>query len=303
MKVILEIDGGGAKGLIPYTVLKNMEAKIGRPFYEWVDLVVSTSVGTIAGASLLIGDQSAADAQKRFKEDIKDIFKKRIRIPIIQPLYSIDKAKEKLEPFIGGKMLKDAKSKFMFTSVNMVTGRTHFFKSWEEKDGNLDALNTVPRSFAAPLYFGSIKDPENNAVWLDGGTSNNNSPIIETYIEILRQGWYGSTPVHVISLGCGKSDYAIPYEKAKKYNSLKQILYYMSPTDGGLARVVSADTQAFWLNELANTTENFSFQRIQYTFEDNEKKYDGMDKIRYLEEYERIGEEISKQVDYSFIEG
>lgn len=303
MKVIMEIDGGGAKGVIPFTVLKNMEAKIGKPLHEWVDLLVSTSVGTIVGSSLLIGNQTAEEGQQQFKKDIKDIFKKRLRVPVIQPLYSIDKAKSKLQPFIGGKSLKDAKTKFMFTSVNMVTGRTHFFKSWEEKDGNLDALSTVPRSFAAPLYFGSLKDPKDNAVWLDGGTSNNNSPLVETYIEILRQGWYGDTPIHVISLGCGKSDYGIPYEKAKKYKNIGQVLYYMSPTSGGLARVVSADTQEFWLQELANTTENFSFQKIQYTFEGKEKKYDGMDKVQYLDEYERIGEDISKQVDYSFITG
>jgi hypothetical protein len=303
MKVILEIDGGGAKGVIPFTVLKNMESKIGKPLHEWVDLVVSTSVGTIVGSSLLIGDKSAKEAQKQFKEDIKDIFKKRFRVPIIQPLYSIDKAKKKLEPYIGGKKLKEAKSKFMFTSVNMVTGRTHFFKSWEEKDGGLDAMVAVPRSFAAPLFFGSLKDKENKAVWLDGGTSNNSCPLLQAYIEILRQGWVDETEVHIISLGCGHIDYSIPYEKAIKYNNIKQVYYYMNPTEGGLARVVAADTQIQWLKELTKKAPNFSFQRIEYEFKGEEKKMDGMDKVQYLDEYERIGEQISKDVDYSFIEG
>jgi len=303
MRVVIEIDGGGAKGVIPLTILKNMEKEIGKPLHEWADLVVSTSVGSIIGSSILIGDKSAEQALEEFLEDVKVIFKPRIRIPIIQPKYSMRTAKKKLAPYLGGKFLADAKSKFMFTSVDMVTGRTHFFKSWEQADGSLPALDTVARSFAAPLYFGSIVDKDNSAVWLDGGTSNNNCPLVESYVEILRQGWTGDTPAHVISLGCGKTDYSIPFNKAKNYKNIRQVSYYLNPKNGGLARVVAADTQVCWLQQLTETSENFSFQRLQYTFSGKEKKFDGMDKIRYLSEYQQIGEELSKQVDYSFIKG
>jgi len=296
---VCQIDGGGAKGIVPFAVIKNIEKEVGKPFHEIFDLVVGSSIGGIINAMLTIYDGSAEELMPKFKESLKVIFSKRFRIPIIQPKYSRDVAAKELGKYLGGTKLSDAKTKMMFTSVNMVDGRTHYFKSWEEDDGSLDTVGAINRTYAAPLFFGALVDEKNKAVWLDGGTSNNNCPLVETYIETLRQQWVDNTEVHILSIGCGESSYSVPFNEAKKYKNIRQVSYFMDPVDGGLARLVSADTQVEWLKKLDQVTPCFSFQRIQK--KDMDPKINGMDKIKYLDEYEKIGDEIAKQIDYDYL--
>jgi len=299
IKKVLSIDGGGAKGVIPFTMIKNIEKEVGKPIYEIFDLIVGSSIGAIIPAVLTINGSSAEELLPIFKDTIRDIFTPRVRFPFFQPKYDRKRAVKFLDKYIGGKKLSDAKTKYMLTSVNIVSGRTHFFKSWEKKDGKLDAIEVVNRTYAAPLYFGSLVDKKNKAVWLDGGTSNNNSPVMESYIEILRQGWTGSTKVHMLSLGCGQKDYSVPFKKASRYKNIKQVFYYMEPVQGGAARIVSSDSQNNWLKELDEVTPNFTFQRINLNNMD--PNLDGMDKIMYLDEYESIGENLSKQINYDLL--
>jgi hypothetical protein len=299
MLKICQIDGGGAKGIIPFAVIRNIENELGKPFHEIFDLVVGSSIGGIINAILTIHDGSAESMMPKFKDSLKAIFSKRMRIPIFQPKYSRDVAAKELGNYLSGTKLSDAKTKMMFTSVNMVDGRTHYFKSWEDEDGSLDTVNAINRTYAAPLFFGSLVDEKNKAVWLDGGTSNNNCPLVETYIETLRQGWVDDTEVHIMSIGCGQSSYKVPFNEAKKYKNIRQVSYFMDPTDGGLARLVAGDTQVEWLKQLDEVTPCFSFQRIQKI--DMDPKLDGMDKINCLDEYEKIGDEISKQINYEYL--
>lgn len=299
MKKILVIDGGGAKGVIPLTVIKNIEKHTEKCVSDTFDLIVGSSIGAIIGTILTITDLKAVYLISDFKEALRETFKKRFRIPVIQPKYSRKPPSNYLEEYIGGSKLNMARTKLMFTSVNMVDGRTHFFKSWEEKDGKLNAIEAVNRSYAAPLYFGTIKDKKDNAVWLDGGTSNNSCPLVESYIEAMRQGWVGKEKIHIISLGCGSASYAVPYKKASKYNNIRQVYYYMDPVEGGLARVVAADTQSEWLKKLSDLVPDISFQRIEK--HNLDPKIDGMDKVEYLEEYQAIGEQLSKKVNYDIL--
>lgn len=299
MKRVCVIDGGGAKGIIPFTVIKNIEKEIGKPFCEIFDLVVGSSIGGIIATILSMRNERADMILPYFKDSLRVIFKSRLRIPLLQPKYSMELSSAVLRPYVEGTTLSCAKTKLMFTSVNMVDGKTHYFKSWEKKDGRLSTLSTLNRTYAAPLYFGSIKDKDNNAVWLDGGVSNNCCPLLETYIETLRQGWASQERVHILSLGCGESSYGVPYEEAVRYNNAKQVFYFMDPVNGGLARAVSADTQTEWMKSLERITPNFSFQRIEkYKMNPD---IDGMDKIKYLDAYQAIGESLSKQVNYEYL--
>jgi len=157
MKAILVIDGGGAKGIIPVTVLKKMESKLDKPLHEVFELVVTTSVGSIIGGVLCSGKMDMNKLQRLMLESLPVVFEKRIRIPFIQPKYTRKPLVKILEDHIGKEtQMKDCKTKFMCTSVNMVDGRTHFFKSWEEKDGQLNLIDAISRSYAAPLFFGKI---------------------------------------------------------------------------------------------------------------------------------------------------
>ena len=63
-------------------------------------------------------------------------------------------------------LLNQFKTKFMCTSVSMVDEQTHYFKSWEDEDGKLPALDAVARSFAAAYYLGaSLRSASSPSEW------------------------------------------------------------------------------------------------------------------------------------------
>jgi len=295
MKRVAVIDGGGAKGIIPLAVIKEIENNLKRPFHETFDLVVCTSVGAVISSVLCISPLSAEKFLHIMVRDIPSVFKKRFRIPILQPKYSRKPLTNILKEYIGkDTLMKACKTKLMFTSVNMVDGKTHFFKSWEEKDGELNLVDTVNRSYAAPYFFGSIADGE--AVWLDGGTGALNCPLMQAFVEIERQRWLENEPVHILSLGCGQKSMQIPYNEAKKYRNLRQELYYADPIDGGLARIQMLSLQTRWMESLDKSSEELTFQRVEKYGID--EKLDVMDGVKYRFCYKKIGEEIAKQIDY-----
>lgn len=298
---VLEVDGGGLKGLTPITVLKNIEVEIGKPIYEIFDLMVGTSIGAIICGILSTGKISAAKLNDLMLQIMPKMFKPRIRMPIVQPKYSRKEFVDYFNREIGSDILmSDCKTKFICTSVSKVDGRTHFFKGWEKEDGKIKLLDAINRSYAAPLYFGQIVDDVANQVWLDGGTGNENCPLGETLIEVGRQGWFkkavqGNEKVHILSLGTGHSFQGMTYKKAKRWGNAGDLLFYMDPIDGGIGRVMSLSSRVKLAYDIAQFIPGYSFNRVDCLIN---KKMDKMDKVKYIKEYQSLGEAISGQVEY-----
>jgi hypothetical protein len=231
---------------------------------------------------------------------LPEIFEWRLRMPVLQPKYSRKPLDNLLNSYIPNVLMKQCRTRFMCTSVNIVDGRTHFFKSWEQKDGEIFLTDAILRSAAAPLYFGEIVDKSTKAVWIDGGCGNMGSPAMEAFIEIMRQKWLGTEHVHMLSIGCGQHDQRVPFDKAKTFKNIRQVEYYAQIIDGGLARVQMANTQSEWLKDLsAYGFMNFSYQRLEDP--SMPKKMDKMDGIKYRDDYVKIGENLAKQVDYTYL--
>lgn len=295
MKRILCLDGGGAKGIIPATVLAAIEAKLGKKICETFDMIVGSSVGCIIGGILAIDAMTAEKLQKETIAALPQIFKKRFRIPLLQPKYSREVFDDLLQKYIGfGTSMSYCENMFMCTSVNMVDGKTHFFKSWEEKDGKLPLAIAITRSYAAPLFFGGLVDKEEQSVWLDGGTGADNCPLGKVDIEIIRQGWQNED-IHILSIGCGWSTWGVPFKKAKRSKNGRQVLFYSNPAEGGLAREQVTQEKVFHAYEESLVHGNRSFQRLDVRMP---KKENGMDKVKYLSQYELYGQEMAENVDY-----
>jgi hypothetical protein len=300
MKRVLVIDDGGAKGPIAATVLSNIVQIIRRDVVDEFDLVWGTSVGAIISGIMATGRLEMSEFYPLFLDSIPRVFEPQPHIPFIGNKYSREPLNSLIRRYIGGEFkMKHCRTKFVCTSVNMVDGRTHFFKSWESKDGELNLLEAVLRSYAAPYYFGSIKDKAGNAVWLDGGTGNMSSPTVEAYVEVCRQGWLDTDDVHIVSLGCGESPFSMPYSRAASYKALRQIYYFMNPMDGGLARRQCDRTNEEALRGIAGSSRRLTFQRIEK--HDLAPDMDVMDGVKYLKDYIRIGMELSKDVDYTHL--
>jgi len=229
--------------------------------------------------------------------DFSFIFKKRLRLPVFQPKYDRNSLMMLLNSYLGEMKMKECRTKFFCTSINYVDGRSHFFKSWEDEDGEIKLYTTLLRSSAAPLYFGKIVDETNKAVWGDGGCGDMNNPSMEAFIEAKRQKWLFCEPVHLLSLGCGETSHKIPYTKCKKFNNIREISYFMNVTNGGLARTQLSKTFDTWLNLEAEQNNLFTYQRIQkYDLHENMNK---IDNIEHMQDFVEIGKELSNEIDYS----
>jgi uncharacterized protein len=71
--VIISIDGGGIRGLVPAYLLERIEKEVGKPISDFVDLLAGTSTGGIISVGLSAG-MPAADMVKVYAEDGKKIF-------------------------------------------------------------------------------------------------------------------------------------------------------------------------------------------------------------------------------------
>lgn len=73
---ILTLDGGGAKGFYTLGVLREIEAKLGKPLHEAFDLVFGTSTGAIIAALIALG-HSVDDIHSLYKEHVPRIMQRK----------------------------------------------------------------------------------------------------------------------------------------------------------------------------------------------------------------------------------
>jgi uncharacterized protein len=298
---VLQIDGGGCKGVIPANLLKYIELKLEKPISQIFDLIVGSSVGSIIGGIMASGKLPAPTLYDLFKAALPIVFKKRIiRNYLTDPRYDRQPLVDIIVKNVGAIKMKDCQTNFMSTAVNVCDTQTHFFKSWEDKDGDMLLLNAINYSYAAPFYFGTMIDTENKAVWMDGGTGDDNCPLIETVIECLRQGWIQNKKVHVLSLGCGAVDLTTSFEKARGLDVFGQIWFYMKPDQGGLAKEQSTRSNVSIANALASTMNTFTFNRVDALID---KKYDILDGAQYFYVYEELSKTMVPQIDLSKLQG
>jgi len=288
-KKICICSGGGCKGRIQIVALKKREEHVG-PLYEYYDLMVGTSVGSINVAAAASGRITVADMDNVYDAMLHKVFKKR---PWYQrwklPKYQRKYFESVWKDLIGDIEMKQCKTKLLITSVNRCTDRNHYFKSWT-KDGKQRLVTEVMKSFAAPFYFGQYNDPVNQCVWFDGGCGVSNLSLEEALMEAILLGW-AKEEIQVDVFGSGFVNSTIPYKEATKENNIRQLYDFIKPIEGGLARAQSREDKIARMKKLARSFSNISFN---YWDVEIDKKYDGMDKIKYLKQYKKYGETMAE---------
>ena len=68
MKKILQIDGGGIRGIIPAIVLAQLETQLKEPLHHYFDLITSTSTGAMIGGAIAAGVPAKQIANLYVKE-------------------------------------------------------------------------------------------------------------------------------------------------------------------------------------------------------------------------------------------
>jgi uncharacterized protein len=293
MKRILSLDGGGAKGVIQIAALIELEKKTGKKTHELFDLIIGTSVGSINATLLSSGKFTAEDIMGIMKTVLPKVFK---RVWFKKGKYSKKELKKAYDSLLGKDYcLKDSLTKTIVTSYEDTEGREHFFKSWEEVDGKINAFDAVDRSSAAPIFFGAVIDEDTKKVWLDGGVGVYNNPSLYAFAEAKIQGWLAKEKVVCYSVGCGSQETSRSFKEATKQGKISQLLNFIDPNDGGLARRNASESTSEFLTVIENS--RWDYRRYDILIP---KKINGMDKVKYTSEYEKIGKIIGEKLSESY---
>jgi len=285
MKNICVLGGGGAKGMLQITIINELY-KMG--MWPDFDIYFCSSVGALNGAALASGNIDPSSLFSIWPDLAKKAFK---RERILSPIYNRQNVIDVWRQIVKKKKMKDVDIKLVISSIDFVEMKQHFFKSWEDKEMLLE--DAIVRSFAAPYYFGKIIDNKFKKVWGDGGMANDNLPITEALLETINHGWDWNTEnIKFTVIGTGFQDISQPFEIVSKHGLLGQLLSFMKPGDGGLARVLSRQNQLGQLLFIAKY-----FPKIKFDYYDSviPERMDGMDKINCIGDYIHFGINAAKK--------
>lgn len=297
---ILSIDGGGIKGLLPATILAELEKTLPEPLVKYFDLICGASTGAII--ALAISVQKKAEVIKNIYENNADkIFKKNFarraykiifgdggiyNSSILEQLLKDELVDEQKNPYL----MKDAKTMLCIPAINLSTGNVVVFKSPHTVeqprkevligDENKEMYKVAMASCAAPLYFktAELKD----SFYVDGGLWANNPSLIGI-VEAIRCG-VNLKEIQVLSLGTGSYVFQKTQGVAKKMNIFNWGKWGLELVD------VSFEVQAQSVHNEVKCLLPDKYLRIQHTFH---SKF-AMDDTRRLGDLKAAGYELYK---------
>lgn len=296
---ILVLEGGGAKGAIHVGELFEVEKQLNKKLVDFIDLFVTTSIGGVEASVYCTGKLKVGEFWSFLEPNLQDIFT--AKYPWSIPRYNWEKYKKIYNQHVGSDIkFGDSKSKFMFTTVDLVTGKNVFPKSWHDEYKDILMPDIVHRTFAAPLYFGGIYDNISKSIWSDGGVGFFNLPLMEAYTQALSLGWLAKGHrTHILALGTGRTEYKLDYDreskKGKVRKSIMEVRRFFSKDQGGIARVVSASTQINMMKKLTDNYNNLSFQWVDWF--PMSKELDKIDNWEKRWDYFEKGRELGSTID------
>lgn len=217
---ILAIDGGGIRGIIPATVLMEIERQTGKRVADLFDLVAGTSTGGILAAGLAMPGHNgrpayaAGDLRELYLRQASTIFPQSLWSKVRRPLaekYSSSGIENVLKKFFGASRLQDSLCGVLATSYEIRLRQPWFFRSDRAaKDASYDfPLWEVARATsAAPTYFPPARLGNGEWTLIDGGTYANN-PALCAYAEARQS--RPDAEILLVSLGTGRHAEAIRY--------------------------------------------------------------------------------------------
>ena len=309
MKKILQIDGGGIRGIIPAIVCAAIEKKTKERICDLFDLITGTSTGAIIGGTLAAGVE-AEKIKEMYVSDGPELFKPRC-LNWFRVKYDREPFVNMLKEIVGDKKMSELKTRYMAAAFNLCSGRTHFIKTWDDTDAELLLRDVIKWSaLSAARYFGKVCAPEyqwnfykidgtpekearTGAVFQDGGQGVNNCTLGFNLIECMANSW-DQKGVFILSLGCGSQSYSVKYNKAKKKGFVGQIIDYLFTQ----ARREATKSQILEAKHIQKNRKNFTCIRLDTVLD---KKQDKLDAVKYAEKFKEMGEDLVKTVPYEKI--
>jgi patatin-like phospholipase/acyl hydrolase len=211
--LILSIDGGGVRGLIPAAFLAELEKDLNQSLYNTFDIFAGSSVGAFIALGLSGLHYNGEQLLGLFNEkNVKQIFDKRFfsfLSAFYGPKYTGKGKRQLLQQVFADKRLFSLEKPTLITSYDIISNCAVVFKSHDtaSKDSayNPTLAEIADASSAAPTYFPTVETSAQPSRWLiDGGVSAND-PTMCAIIEALHLG-YKPEEIKVLSIGTGVRD-------------------------------------------------------------------------------------------------
>jgi hypothetical protein len=228
-RMILSVDGGGVRGIIPLACLVRLESRLGKPCRDIFHMVAGTSTGAVIAAGVALG-VSARGLLALYRELAQKAFE---RLPWWQVLfnggnhrYGNDFIARTLNEMGAQLPLNDLPIDVLITAKNTRSSRTDFFvrdhPSNAGRWGRLSLRDAVLGSIAAPTYFPPHQASLNGEdyVWVDGGVGVAGNPCFQAAVEAIHfsGGEYLPGAVRMLSFGTGRSPHPIDAPRANIVN-------------------------------------------------------------------------------------
>jgi patatin-like phospholipase/acyl hydrolase len=239
---ILSIDGGGVRGIVPATILANLESRLppGHRLAECFDIIAGTSAGGIIALLLATPDAqgkpkyNASFIAKEIDQVSKGAFSRSYWQALksaggwLGAKYDETVLQEKLAFYFHDTRLKQAVSNVIVPAYEIEQDKTFFFKSSRAKNERQQDCYLKDLAYAtsaAPTYFrpARLVDGTNQRTLtlIDGGVSANN-PTMAAAVHAVEL--YGTNiELFIVSIGTGT-----------KYGSQKKKITYESVKNSGM---------------------------------------------------------------------
>jgi len=228
---VLAIDGGGIRGIIPATILTEIQKRLGMDLFQVFDLVAGTSTGGIIALGIGSrckdnGPYPPSELVDLYVQNGPEIFKKNLLTPerqVILPKYSPEALESALAQFFQDAEFQSALTPLLISSYDLQGQVPFFFKSHRiagDPTYNWKLTDIARATSAAPTFFSPLhltRDGQDYAL-VDGGVFVNN-PSMAAYAEA-RALYPDATQFIVVSVGTGNRQDRITYASAKDWGLL-----------------------------------------------------------------------------------
>jgi patatin-like phospholipase/acyl hydrolase len=249
---VLSIDGGGIRGIIPATVLAEIERRTGRAIADLFDLIAGTSTGGLIALALAAPGEDgrprwrAADLVALYEAEGARIFSRSLRrrllsgFGLLDERYSDRGLEAALERYLGEARLSQALTPVLVSAYSLEKRGPFFFKTSRARENprrDYPMREAGRATAAAPTYFEpeQVVDQDGEPVGLvDGGVCLNN-PAMSAYAEARRE---GADDILVASLGTGEQTRPIAFEKARTWGALEWARPLLDVMFDGMSDVV-----------------------------------------------------------------
>ena len=231
---VLSIDGGGIRGVIPATILAEIESRTHARIAELFDLIAGTSTGGILALGLVKPSAHDEHQPQYAATELVDLYAKEGRHifdrslwhhfvaldNLLDEKYEAKGLESVLEEYFGDVTLSKAVTETLVTSYELETREPWFFARHKAraKPGWDFPMRFVARATsAAPTYFEPEKLTATNPPGglVDGGVFANN-PAMCAYVET-KQLRPDADEVLVVSLGTGQHTRPIHHDDARNW--------------------------------------------------------------------------------------